>query len=57
MARGITLEGLSISYFLRSAKMPMYDTLMQMGRWFGFRHGYEDLVRVHASAKLLSWFH
>ena len=29
---------------------------MQMGRWFGYRHGYEDLVKVHTSAKLLTWF-
>jgi hypothetical protein len=55
LSRGLTLEGLTTSYFLRHTKM--YDSLMQMGRWFGFRHGYEDLVRVHASAKLLSWFH
>ena len=54
LSRGLTLEGLTISYFLRRTKM--YDTLMQMGRWFGFRHGYEDLVRVHATDELLSWF-
>jgi hypothetical protein len=46
LSRGLTLEGLSMSYFLRSAKMPMYDTLMQMGRWFGYREGYDDLCRL-----------
>lgn len=54
LSRGLTLEGLTVSYFLRRTKM--YDSLMQMGRWFGFRHGYEDLVRVHSSEELLSWF-
>lgn len=44
LARGLTLEGLSVSYFLRSSSM--YDTLMQMGRWFGYRRNYEDLCRL-----------
>jgi len=44
LSRGYTLEGLSISYFLRSTVF--YDTLMQMGRWFGYRDGYEDLCKV-----------
>ena len=34
----------------------MYDTLMQMGRWFGYRHGYEDLVRVHTTPTLIQWY-
>ena len=56
LSRGITLEGLSISYFLRSAKMPMYDTLMQMGRWFGYRMGYEDLCRLYTTENVIKWF-
>nr|WP_247714027.1 Z1 domain-containing protein [Qipengyuania xiamenensis] len=44
LARGLTLEGLMVSYFLRSAKQ--YDTLLQMGRWFGYRPNYEDLPRI-----------
>ena len=52
LSRGITLDGLCVSYFLRSAKMPMYDTLMQMGRWFGYRVGYEDLYRVYCPKAL-----
>jgi hypothetical protein len=45
LSRGYTLEGLSISYFLRSTIF--YDTLMQMGRWFGYRLGYEDLCKIY----------
>jgi hypothetical protein len=44
LARGLTLEGLTVSFFLRTADQ--YDTLLQMGRWFGFRPGYEDLPRI-----------
>ena len=44
LARGLTLEGLMVSYFLRSSKQ--YDTLLQMGRWFGYRPNYEDLPRI-----------
>lgn len=44
LSRGFTVEGLTISYYLRTAKTA--DTLMQMGRWFGFRKGYRDLVRI-----------
>jgi hypothetical protein len=54
LSRGLTLEGLSVSYFLRASKM--YDTLMQMGRWFGYRHGYEDLCRLYMTAELEDWF-
>ena len=56
LSRGLTLEGLSVSYFLRSAKMPMYDTLMQMGRWFGYRQGYEDLCRLYTTRNVIKWF-
>lgn len=56
LSRGLTLEGLSISYFLRSAKMPMYDTLMQMGRWFGYRTGFEDLCRLYTTDNVIRWF-
>lgn len=54
LSRGLTLEGLSISYFLRASKM--YDTLMQMGRWFGYRPGYVDLCRLFTSPELNEWF-
>lgn len=45
LSRGYTIEGLTISYFRRRAQAT--DTLMQMGRWFGFRKGYRDLVRLY----------
>lgn len=44
LSRGLTLEGLVVSYFTRTSNT--YDTLLQMGRWFGYRPGYEDLPRV-----------
>lgn len=44
LSRGLTLEGLVVSYFIRTSNT--YDTLLQMGRWFGFRPGYEDLPRI-----------
>lgn len=54
LSRGLTLEGLSVSYYLRASKM--YDTLMQMGRWFGYRPGYVDLCRLFISPQLNEWF-
>lgn len=54
LSRGLTLEGLICSYFVRSATA--YDTLLQMGRWFGYRPGYSDLVRVWMTAELEGWF-
>lgn len=54
LARGLTLEGLCTSYFLRTARM--YDTLMQMGRWFGYRDGYLDVCRLYTSREMIEWF-
>ncbi|PHV09383.1 endonuclease [Janthinobacterium sp. BJB412] len=54
LARGLTLEGLCVSYFVRTTKM--YDTLMQMGRWFGYRPGYTDLCRLYTTEELVEWF-
>lgn len=54
LSRGLTLEGLSISYFLRASNM--FDTLLQMGRWFGYRKGYIDLCRVYTTANLYTTF-
>ena len=54
LSRGLTLEGLSISYYLRASKM--YDTLMQMGRWFGYRPGYLDLCRLYTTDELVEWY-
>jgi hypothetical protein len=54
LARGLTLEGLCVSYFVRNTRM--YDTLMQMGRWFGYRPGYLDLCRLYTPPELVDWF-
>jgi hypothetical protein len=55
LARGLTLDGLSVSYFLRSSSQ--YDTLMQMGRWFGYRSGFEDLPRVWVEERVRDAFY
>ncbi len=54
LSRGLTLEGLIVSYFVRSASA--YDTLLQMGRWFGYRFGYEDLPRIWMTDELRQAF-
>ena len=54
LSRGLTIEGLTISYMYRNTRM--YDTLMQMGRWFGYRPGFEDLCRVHLSRDSINWY-
>ncbi len=54
LSRGLTLEGLITSYFLRNSIM--YDTLMQMGRWFGYRDGYADICRIFMTPMANSWY-
>jgi len=54
LSRGLTLEGLTVSYFLRNSVM--YDTLMQMGRWFGYRDDYLDLCRIYMTTDAKSWY-
>lgn len=54
LSRGLTLEGLIVSYFYRNSKI--YDTLMQMGRWFGYRGGYEDICRIWMSEDSIDWY-
>jgi len=54
LSRGLTLEGLCVSYYLRASKM--YDTLMQMGRWFGYRPGYLDMCRLYTTDALVTWY-
>jgi hypothetical protein len=55
LSRGLTIEGLTISYFQRNATA--YDTLLQMGRWFGFRQGYLDLTRIFVTQEMESNFY
>jgi hypothetical protein len=54
LSRGLTLEGLSTSYFYRNSQM--YDTLLQMGRWFGYRDGYDDLCRIWLTDDANHWY-
>lgn len=54
LSRGLTLEGLIVSYFGRGSKT--YDTLLQMGRWFGYRNRYEDLCRLWMPSNLVANF-
>ena len=49
LSRGLTLKGLVSSYYLRTSKM--YDTILQMGRWFGYRDDYENLCRLFMTKK------
>ncbi|WP_051689109.1 Z1 domain-containing protein [Butyrivibrio sp. AE2032] len=54
ISRGITIEGLVVSYFFRNTAT--FDVLMQMGRWFGYRPNYEDIFRVWVGEKSVEWY-
>lgn len=54
MSRGLTLEGLGVTYFHRNTKM--YDTLLQMGRWFGYRPNYKDIVKIWMTPEAIDWY-
>lgn len=54
LSRGLTLEGLTVSYFTRNSKT--YDTLMQMCRWFGYRPGYKDLCKLFITSESFEWY-
>lgn len=54
LSRGLTLEGLSVSVFTRTANQ--YDTLLQMGRWFGYRPQYYDLTRIYVDKQMAERF-
>ena len=54
LSRGLTLEGLCVSYIYRNSKM--YDTLLQMGRWFGYRPNYDDLFKVWMAEEAIDWY-
>ena len=54
LSRGLTLEGLMISYFYRNTAT--YDVLMQMGRWFGYRRGYDDIFRIWTHPDSARWY-
>lgn len=54
LSRGLTLEGLIVSYFYRNTMM--YDTLLQMGRWFGYRYNYDDLFKIWMGEDAVDWY-
>ena len=54
LSRGLTLEGLVVSYFYRNTCT--YDVLMQMGRWFGYRKNYEDIFRIWTHKSSARWY-
>ncbi len=54
LSRGLTLEGLCTSYYYRNSAM--YDTLMQMGRWFGYREKYRDVCKVWMPSLSMAWY-
>ncbi len=54
LSRGLTLENLTISYWKRNSKA--YDTLLQMGRWFGYRDEYESLCRIWMPLEAQGWY-
>lgn len=54
LSRGLTLEGLTVAYFLRTTSMA--DSLLQMARWYGFRTGYDDLIRIWTTDGIARWF-
>jgi hypothetical protein len=54
LSRGLTLEGLLVSFYVRRTEC--FDTLMQMGRWFGYREDYVDLTRIFTTSELSGWF-
>lgn len=56
LSRGITLEGLSVSYFLRKSDNPSADAVTQMGRWFGYRPRYDDICKIYLNQFLLEDF-
>lgn len=54
LSRGLTLEGLIVSYLYRNSMA--YDTLMQMGRWFGYRKDYDDICRLWMDSTSQNWY-
>ena len=46
LSRGLTVEGLTVSYYLRLARKPTFDTELQRCRWFGAKKGDEDVLTL-----------
>jgi len=56
LSRGLTLEGLTITWFARTSKKPNYDTLLQMARWCGYRGAYSDYIRIFMNEETVGHF-
>lgn len=54
MSRGLTIEGLVVTYYLRNSTS--YDTLLQMARWFGYRSNYHELIRIFLTNQIYEQF-
>ena len=54
LSRGMVIKNLTVSYYLRRAQQQAADTILQMGRWFGYRDNYQDLIRLHTSEELIN---
>lgn len=56
LSRGLTLEGLTTTWFTRAAQTPVFDTMLQMARWCGYRKGYADLVKIYTTAEICEYY-
>lgn len=56
LSRGLTLEGLTTTWFTRAAQTPVFDTMLQMARWCGYRMGYADLVKIYTTADISGFY-
>ena len=56
LSRGLTLEGLTTTWFSRAAATPVYDTMLQMARWCGYRSGYGELVKIFTTDEIRDYY-
>jgi len=49
LSRGLTLEGLCVSYFCRSSEIIAEDTTVQRERWFGYRGSHLEFCRLYSN--------
>ena len=57
LSRGLTLEGLTTTWFTRAASTPVYDTMLQMARWCGYRSGFDELVKIFTTTEIAEYYH
>jgi hypothetical protein len=56
LSRGLTLEGLTTTWFTRAAQTPVYDTMLQMARWCGYRGKYDDLIKIYTTSDIRDYY-